>query len=331
MIVSSQISGSKLQRAIIADRNLSSTGLESGNATGAFLQTPAPILQKYSGPIGAGILSSFGLQFGTLLDRAQFVLVVALDKNWSPISENIRWRMSRAKRKNPKAKKSHEQYQRIFWTIRGQKTQQNMGFEANRTRKFTRKFGKIFVAQLLWGTFSVPENAGCPKLNHWGKWAETFVSPEEFCQRVSTVQETKLWYIIYCIHLAPDHLTLSQFSRHPGPRRLGFEFSSFLHHFIGETLVWSPDPLLYRTWIAAYNPQLPLQVKGCTANLYQPFQNHCIIIPIRPPTTTSDDFPSDSGWEKWILTKETWFPLITKWESWKLQWEQFSRQQGSLE
>ena len=27
------------------------------------------------------------------------------------------------------------------------------GFEANRTRKFTRKFGKIFVAHVLWGTF----------------------------------------------------------------------------------------------------------------------------------------------------------------------------------
>ena len=26
-------------------------------------------------------------------------------------------------------------------------------FEANRTRKFTRKFGKIFVTQVLWGTF----------------------------------------------------------------------------------------------------------------------------------------------------------------------------------
>ena len=28
-------------------------------------------------------------------------------------------------------------------------------------------------------------------------------------------------------------------------------------------------------------------------------------IPIRPPTPTSGDFPSDSGWEKWILTKDT--------------------------
>ena len=35
-------------------------------------------------------------------------------------------------------------------------TQSNKGSEANRTRKFTRKFGKVFVAQVLWGTFSVP-------------------------------------------------------------------------------------------------------------------------------------------------------------------------------
>ena len=35
--------------------------------------------------------------------------------------------------------------------------QQNKGFEPNRTRKFTRTFGKIFVAQFLCGTFSVPD------------------------------------------------------------------------------------------------------------------------------------------------------------------------------
>ena len=33
----------------------------------------------------------------------------------------------------------------------------NKGFEANRTRKFTRKFGEIFVAKVFRGTFSVPE------------------------------------------------------------------------------------------------------------------------------------------------------------------------------
>ena len=35
-------------------------------------------------------------------------------------------------------------------------TQKKKGFEANRTRKFTRTFGKIFVIQFLCGTFSVP-------------------------------------------------------------------------------------------------------------------------------------------------------------------------------
>ena len=35
--------------------------------------------------------------------------------------------------------------------------QQNKGFEANRTRKFTRTFGKIFVTKFLCGTFPVPK------------------------------------------------------------------------------------------------------------------------------------------------------------------------------
>ena len=38
-----------------------------------------------------------------------------------------------------------------------------------------------------------------------------------------------------------------------------------------------------------------------------------------PPTPTSSDFPSDSGWEKWNVTKETWFPLVREWRCWKLQ------------
>ena len=46
-------------------------------------------------------------------------------------------------------------------------------------------------------------------------------------------------------------------------------------------------------------------------------------IPIRPPTPTSDDFPSDSGWEKWILTKETCFPLV-----WKCFTASMSKQRG---
>ena len=37
----------------ITDCTLSSTELQSGNAIGAFLQTPAPVLDKISGPMGA--------------------------------------------------------------------------------------------------------------------------------------------------------------------------------------------------------------------------------------------------------------------------------------
>ena len=63
--------------------------------------------------------------------------------------------------KKPKAKKSHEQHQRIFWTIRGgyrSLPHKNKCFEANRTRKFTQKFGEIFVVKVRWGTFSVPDH-----------------------------------------------------------------------------------------------------------------------------------------------------------------------------
>ena len=62
-------------------------------------------------------------------------------------------------KKNPKATISHERRQRILWTIRGgyrSLSIKTRGFEANRTRKLTRTFGEIFVAKVLWGTFSVP-------------------------------------------------------------------------------------------------------------------------------------------------------------------------------
>ena len=68
----------------ITDRNLSSTELESGNAIGAFLQTPAPVLDKIAGPMGARFLSSTGLGSSNLIGRAQFPPVPALDKNQSP-------------------------------------------------------------------------------------------------------------------------------------------------------------------------------------------------------------------------------------------------------
>ena len=47
---------------------------------GAFLQTPAPVLDTISGPLGAGFLSSAGLQFATRIARAQLLPAPALDK-----------------------------------------------------------------------------------------------------------------------------------------------------------------------------------------------------------------------------------------------------------
>ena len=44
--------GGQCPDAILADCILSRTELESGNALGAFLQTPSPVLDKISGPIG---------------------------------------------------------------------------------------------------------------------------------------------------------------------------------------------------------------------------------------------------------------------------------------
>ena len=57
------------------------------NALGVFLQTPAPVLDKISGPLGARFFSSTGLRFGTLIGRAQFFPVPALDKHQSPTRE----------------------------------------------------------------------------------------------------------------------------------------------------------------------------------------------------------------------------------------------------
>ena len=56
---------------------------------GAFLQTPAPVLDKISGPKGAEFLSSTGLGFDILIESAQFSPAPALDKNRSPILENL--------------------------------------------------------------------------------------------------------------------------------------------------------------------------------------------------------------------------------------------------
>ena len=71
-------------RKVCRRLKLISAELESGNAIGAFLQTPAPALDKISGPMGAPFLSSTGLGSGKLIGRAQFPPAPALDKNRSP-------------------------------------------------------------------------------------------------------------------------------------------------------------------------------------------------------------------------------------------------------
>ena len=57
--------------------------LESGYASGAFLQTTTPILDKDSGPMHARFLSSVELGFGTRIGRTQLFPTPALDKSIS--------------------------------------------------------------------------------------------------------------------------------------------------------------------------------------------------------------------------------------------------------
>ena len=45
---------------------------------------PSPVLDNISGPMGARFLSSTVLEFGNLIERAQFFPVPALDKSRSP-------------------------------------------------------------------------------------------------------------------------------------------------------------------------------------------------------------------------------------------------------
>ena len=68
------------KRENLADWNLSSTELESGNAIVAFLQTAAPVLDKMSGHMGARFLSSTGLGSGNLIGQAHFPPAPALNK-----------------------------------------------------------------------------------------------------------------------------------------------------------------------------------------------------------------------------------------------------------
>ena len=57
-------------RFFLADCIVSSVALEPGNASGAFLQTPTPILDKIPGPMDARFLSSVGLGFGIGIGRS---------------------------------------------------------------------------------------------------------------------------------------------------------------------------------------------------------------------------------------------------------------------
>ena len=58
--------------------------LESGNASGAFLQIPTSTLDKIPGPMDAGFLFSVGLGFGTRFGRTQLFPTPVLDKNRFP-------------------------------------------------------------------------------------------------------------------------------------------------------------------------------------------------------------------------------------------------------
>ena len=82
--------GSGLPQGPFLENNLSQTEIYPVQnwslemVIGAFLQTPAPVLDKISGPMGARFLSSTGLGSGNLIGRAQLPPAPALDKNWSP-------------------------------------------------------------------------------------------------------------------------------------------------------------------------------------------------------------------------------------------------------
>ena len=83
-------------------------------------------------------------------------------------------------------------------------THQNKAFEANRTRKFTRKFGEIFVAKVLWGTLSVPDflqfqvwgQRMCLQLQLPGRFhgSQVETDVERNGGNQSMLQENTLWF-----------------------------------------------------------------------------------------------------------------------------------------
>ena len=66
---------------VVAERCLSQYGLGVWKGPERFLQNPAPILDKISGPMGVHILSSIALGFGTLTGKAHVLSIPALDTN----------------------------------------------------------------------------------------------------------------------------------------------------------------------------------------------------------------------------------------------------------
>ena len=66
---------------MIADSDLSSAELESGNALGAFRQTRAPALDKISGPPGARFYPVLGWGLATSHRENAILPAPALDKN----------------------------------------------------------------------------------------------------------------------------------------------------------------------------------------------------------------------------------------------------------
>ena len=79
--------------ALFDDERRSRTGVWKCHRS--LSQTPAPVLDKISrpwSPMGALFLSSTGLQFGTLIVRAQLSPAPPQDKNRSPIHNIVKQR-----------------------------------------------------------------------------------------------------------------------------------------------------------------------------------------------------------------------------------------------
>ena len=88
--------------------------------------------------------------------------------------------------KNPKPKKSREQYQRIFWTIRGHYPIKQ-GFWGKSHQKVHPKVRRNLCRKVLCGTFSVPERR--PSL---------FVCPPSFPEKIAVLKCPLEWIPMSC-------------------------------------------------------------------------------------------------------------------------------------